>query len=528
LSARLLHPNIVHTYEVGEIDGHYFLAMEYLEGQIYRVVQARTAQAPFPLHEDLRILAEVARGLHYAHELTDHRGVPLGVVHRDVSPQNVFITYEGQVKLIDFGIAKTRDAGHETRVGLIKGKLNYIAPEQLRGDPLDRRADIFALGVMLWEAIAGRRFAGGPKVAEVTKVHARIKGEEPNIRTVKPDVPEQLAAIIDRAIALDREQRWSDAAAFADALEAYMESAGQRPSAKTLSARMQPLFEQDRTAMRKVIDARLEAVMQGGGNDAVHELPALPVAEELNTGSGSLSGKARHDSEVSSARRAGAQPTAPGQLTQGRRKMGLALTGAAGTIALAAALGLFSTHESTKEQEAIPVPTTAAATEAASPAGATLRAEPPPPERHEPVPKAATVHLSVTVVPAEAHVAIDGAPITTPFSGSLPLSGALHRIEATAVGYRPFVRLVPLNVDQSLDIKLEQEVASSRRSSTRGRSTGDKHAAPAAVVPTEPPVHTASSAEPEKVPAIAPGSDIRSNRPRVGQGPIDTADPYSN
>src|SRR5688572_26864638 len=121
LATRLLHPNIVHTYEVGEIDGHHFLAMEYLDGQVYRVLQSRSQEARLPLSEELRILVEVARGLHHAHELTDYRGVPLGVVHRDISPQNVFITYQGQAKLIDFGIAKTHDGSHETRVGMIKG-----------------------------------------------------------------------------------------------------------------------------------------------------------------------------------------------------------------------------------------------------------------------------------------------------------------------------------------------------------------------------------------------------------------------
>jgi serine/threonine protein kinase len=286
LSTRLVHPNIVHTYEVGEVDGSYFLAMEYLDGQTYRVLQARASQDPLPLHEALRILSEVARGLHYAHELRDFHGEPLGVVHRDVSPANVFLTYDGQVKLIDFGIAKTRDADHETRVGLIKGKLNYIAPEQLRGDPLDRRADVFALGILLWEAIAGRRFAGGPGVTEVAKVHARIKGDEPNVRVVKPGIPEELAAIVDRAIALDRDQRFADAISFADALDTYIENTGQRPSAKSLSAWMHSLFAQDRAAMHKVIEERVQGILQHSPAANVSDLPVLPMAEEVHTGSG--------------------------------------------------------------------------------------------------------------------------------------------------------------------------------------------------------------------------------------------------
>ncbi|HEX6240152.1 MAG TPA: serine/threonine-protein kinase, partial [Polyangiales bacterium] len=168
LAAQLVHPNIVHTYEVGENQGEYFLAMEYLDGQSYRAVSKRAAgRGPLSLAEHLRILSESARGLHYAHQLKDFSGQPLGVVHRDVSPQNIFVTYDGQVKVLDFGIAKTRDAEHKTQVGVIKGKIDYMAPEQLRGSELDGRADVFALGVMLWEAISGVSFAGGRQVPQV-------------------------------------------------------------------------------------------------------------------------------------------------------------------------------------------------------------------------------------------------------------------------------------------------------------------------------------------------------------------------
>ena len=226
LSARLVHPNIVHTYEVGEHAGRYFIAMEYLNGQSYRVVQRRArAIGGVPIHEELRIIWETAAGLHYAHTLRGYNDEPLGVVHRDVSPQNVFITYDGQVKLLDFGIAKTSDAEHLTQVGIIKGKLDYIAPEQLRGEAVDGRADVFALGAMLWEAVTGKRFAGDRNViTDVTKVHLRISGGEANVRTVRPDIPEQLALIIDRATALKPRDRFPDAGAFADALDSYVQS----------------------------------------------------------------------------------------------------------------------------------------------------------------------------------------------------------------------------------------------------------------------------------------------------------------
>ena len=163
LAARLLHPNIVQTNEVGFDGKHYFLEMEYLEGQAYDALVRRvTAKGVrIPLHEALWILSQTLAGLHHAHELTDADGNPLRVVHRDVSPHNVLVTYEGQVKVLDFGIAKAADSQGETTTGAIKGKATYMSPEQAARKPADRRADIFATGVMMWEALAGKRLWSG-------------------------------------------------------------------------------------------------------------------------------------------------------------------------------------------------------------------------------------------------------------------------------------------------------------------------------------------------------------------------------
>src|SRR5690606_32850105 len=156
---RLSHGNIVQVHEVVEHEGAPVIAMEHLAGKSLYEVRTR---APELLSRDTQIyvLTRVLSGLHYAHELTDYDGTRLEVVHRDVTPQNVFLTYDGQVKVLDFGIAKLSGSLVETRVGVIKGKVRYMAPEQLQGLPLDGRADVFACGVMLWEAIAGRRLWG--------------------------------------------------------------------------------------------------------------------------------------------------------------------------------------------------------------------------------------------------------------------------------------------------------------------------------------------------------------------------------
>ena len=162
LAARLNHPNIVQSYEVGEEDGRQFIVMEYLEGQpLHRVWNKLQAAGKMSLALNLQVVHDVLAGLDYAHELTEFNGTHLKIVHRDISPHNVFVTYTGDVKVVDFGIAKAADSSTQTRVGTLKGKLTYMPPEQAMGEPVDRRADLFAVGVLLWESAAGRRLWQG-------------------------------------------------------------------------------------------------------------------------------------------------------------------------------------------------------------------------------------------------------------------------------------------------------------------------------------------------------------------------------
>src|SRR5262249_1047916 len=152
---------LVQTLEVGESHGEFFLAMEYLDGQPLHKV-TRGSYGPFPLSMHLSVLNDVLTGIHYAHELKDHEGTPLHIVHRGATPLNGFVTYEGATKGVDFGIAKAVGRSSETRHGVIKGKASYMAPEQARGTTdVDRRADIFAIGVMLYEAAIGGRMWKG-------------------------------------------------------------------------------------------------------------------------------------------------------------------------------------------------------------------------------------------------------------------------------------------------------------------------------------------------------------------------------
>jgi phosphate transport system substrate-binding protein len=251
LAARLSHPNIVQTFEVGEHQGQLFLAMEYLDGQpLSRVVtQARRADRPLPVELALQIVADALGALGYAHDLADFDGAPLGIVHRDVSPQNVFWTYDGEIKLVDFGVAKFALNSTETEAGVVKGKLTYMAPEQARGQPIDRRADLFVTGILLWELISGRRLLRAP--SQAASMQRLLFEELPPLSRVKPGVDPAIARICDRALERDLDRRYRTAGDMRADLEQVL---GRRtPRRDDLAAFIQPLFADERAAMSQHI-----------------------------------------------------------------------------------------------------------------------------------------------------------------------------------------------------------------------------------------------------------------------------------
>ena len=227
LAMRLNHPNIVQTYDVGVDDGGFFLAMEYLEGQpLHRVVEAMKGHGEVLSHAHLaRLIADLLGGLAYAHEFVDYDGTPLRIVHRDVSPHNVFVTYEGQIKIVDFGIAKATMNEVHTRTGDVKGKLAYMAPEQAVANEVDQRADIFSVGVLLWELVARRRLLTGASSGEI--LDRLLTMDFPPLSVVEPDVHPVLEAIAMRALARERDDRYPTAREMRDALESYIAMSGQ-------------------------------------------------------------------------------------------------------------------------------------------------------------------------------------------------------------------------------------------------------------------------------------------------------------
>ncbi len=224
LAVRLNHPNVVHTYEAGEREGQCFLVMEYLEGQAVDefMLRARAVGAVVPPGVWVRVVADALSGLHYAHELCDYDGTSLQIAHRDISPQNLFVTYDGVTKVVDFGIAKAKLNSTVTDAGELKGKVCYMAPEHVLGRPSDRRADVFAMGVVLWELLAGGRrlFQGDAAQALQNVLHAPI----PPVSSAAPGTPAALEAIVERALRRDPAERYQTADEMRVALEAYLAS----------------------------------------------------------------------------------------------------------------------------------------------------------------------------------------------------------------------------------------------------------------------------------------------------------------
>jgi eukaryotic-like serine/threonine-protein kinase len=245
-AATLNHPNVVQTFDVGESGGTYYIAMEHINGEDIRsVVRAmkRREVTEFPLEHTLQIILGVCAGLAYAHDKRDLDGRPLEIVHRDISPQNILITFTGDVKIVDFGIAKTSEVavGENTRAGQLKGKVPYMSPEQASGQEIDHRSDIFAVGIMLFELTTGRRLFKAKSEFETLKLIC--ERDYPRPSQIRPGYPEPLEAIVMRALAKDPTERYQSARDMQSDLEAFVRQERIAASAVSLASWMKMLFE---------------------------------------------------------------------------------------------------------------------------------------------------------------------------------------------------------------------------------------------------------------------------------------------
>ena len=244
LAALLHHENIVQIYDFGSMDDQYFIAMEYLFGKDLRTIRqtAKKRDMPLVMENILYIVARICAGLDYSHNLKDLQGKPLNIIHRDINPQNIFITYEGQVKIIDFGIAKAANHNTKTRENLIKGKLAYMSPEQANGQHIDHRSDIFSTGIILYELLAIRRMFKG-ETMHVLSLVREAQFDPPE--EVIPNLPTKLNDILHKALAKDPDKRYQSAGDMLADVEECAFDLSLRPNTRNFAGYLKELFEEE-------------------------------------------------------------------------------------------------------------------------------------------------------------------------------------------------------------------------------------------------------------------------------------------
>jgi len=256
IAAQLHHPHIVQLYDLGEQEGAYYIAMEYLPGEHLAAVARAGSRVkrPLPLAYAVRLIANAADGLGHAHTQAGLDGKPLNIVHRDVSPQNLIVTYDGSLKLVDFGIAKAANRVSRTSSGRFKGKAAYMSPEQARGIALDARSDLFSLGIVLFEAVTSSRLF---HYEDPLAAFAVIAGTDPfpKARERNPQVPAALEALISKALERDPDQRFQSAKAFQSALEEWLRGQGDAPTTTDIAEYMRLLFDERIRLKARVLEA---------------------------------------------------------------------------------------------------------------------------------------------------------------------------------------------------------------------------------------------------------------------------------
>lgn len=456
LSARLNHPGIVQTFEVGEDENGPFLVMEYIEGQPLGRIRSRSARRTQPLSRGMaiKIVRETIGALAYAHNLIDHDGSVLSVVHRDVSPENIMVTYTGLTKLVDFGVAKTTASISKTRAGVLKGKVAYMAPEQARSDEnIDARVDVFAVGLILWELLTGKRLWEGMSEA---KVFERLLDKDPlpRARSVDETIPQELDDICAKAISKEKEDRYESANDMLEALEEAAVKLGLRAADREIGQFVSKLFEVEREKVRSLVAAAMATKEDSNGATITNEdsdplLLALPSISNIPksdptpsfasiTTSEAPSGVASHNSSLP------AQSTSVGvsetKVTEPEFKRANPAKIFFGIAALA-----------TTAIVAVMVGKNIGAKDAEMP----IVIPPPPPSASAaPVPD---VQVDIWVKPPNARLTIDGKPQSVvPFHSKAPKDATVHELKVEADGYETRTLKVAFDRDRAIDMTLNK------------------------------------------------------------------------
>ena len=429
LATQLNHPNVVQTYEVGTEGDRHVIVMEHLEGQplsrIIRLAQGVDRQLTEGLF--LHVIVGLLEGLHYAHELKSYEGEPLHLVHRDVSPQNVFVTYDGQVKVLDFGIAKAATTSTQTSAGVIKGKIAYMAPEQMSGATLDGRADVFSVGCMMWAGATGRKL--WKDLTDVQIVKKVLGGEIPNPKSINPQCSDELSRIILKALAIDPEERYASARALQSDIEKYIEHAGIQVKRRELGEFVSGLFGDIRAELTVHIENQLSEL---ANSDTITPSGYELIQQELRRVS-SHPGPTEHTNTLG-----GSQVT---MVSSGVPKVLIGV--ASGLAVLVGVLGwvlLNNKNDSARAQDAnATAQVVAAAPEADRANRATLR---------------------MNIQPSDAQVELDGKALPVGIAAyPVERRSEPYRLKVTAPGHRTVEREFEVEGDMELSIALENLVA---------------------------------------------------------------------
>lgn len=468
LAAQLSHPNVIHTYEVGEEGGRYYIAMEYLDGvSVQSIIGRLKYDGAFTFGHYLRVLLDTLEGLAYAHNLNDLDGSPLNLVHRDISPHNILVTFDGQTKVVDFGIAKAANSMVETRTGVIKGKVTYMAPEQAFSAHIDCTADLYAVGVMLWEAIAQKRRWKGLSSGHVLQKLAMKELPEPAGAAAR-GLPPELDEICNRALATEPSDRYKSADEMSAALRKVFNQLEDQPTARQVGAVLAKEFEKERGQRKTVIEERLRIA----ATEAVTSLPlvAPPPSSVTDTQQGQNGPMSAAGVAMPTMASATGPVAAAG--SDKNRSVPFLLAGAGLLLAVGGVYGFIRKSEAGPTQI---VSATSTATVSAAPIPTT--------------PQMVTIRLRLN--PPTARVELDGVPLPAGTDSlTIPEDRRTHELVAKAPGYKERARQFTTN-DASVSIELEAAGARWTGPAQPARpQPATTAAAPAAPQPSSPPPPT--------------------------------------
>jgi serine/threonine-protein kinase len=423
LAAQLSHPNVVQTYEIGEQGTRHYIVMEYLDGGVFSRLRQRASKISkgIPLRTSLSIMMQVLEGLEYAHEATGIDGRELKIVHRDLSPSNIMVTVQGAVKILDFGIARAADTQGFTLTGKFSGKLAYMPPEQLRGERVDSRADLFAAGVVIAEAAMNQKLWLHVSDHEIA---AKLgSGQIPSLDREGIHVDPELQRICMKALAPERDHRYATAAELKADLGQYLDAIGGPIPQKELATFVKTTIEEDRAKLQTIIDSQLQRLSQQnlawGGETPLPDLPRVDTPDSRSKSPVSVADATVKNLVVEE--NDSKQLTVSRPPSQRHTKVPFLL---GGLVLAAGAAGAFLWSRGDNKPAAPP----------------------------------AVARLEIVASPSEAALFLDGQPlVVNPYVGTFMRDGKIHHLEIKAPGYKSMTQQFAIDRDLNFRLSLDRE-----------------------------------------------------------------------